>query len=130
MIKALEVLQSIEELETGRKVKIETIYAKVISELPSIKMQPCNDNKPKDKYKLESAQKLQIFKNETTSPIKLKYIDNNGVEQDARGIGAIPNDDLFMIYLIPNLTIKFIDANGECIGIHTTQKKDSILIIE
>lgn len=138
MIEAFGVLQLIEETQSGQKVKIETICAKVIGPITSFKMNPLHENIPRSNLDLiATTNKFQIFKNETSGPVEFRDINSTGDEKRIKknhktggGYTSLASGESFMRSMPTGLRVMIYDINGDCIGFHVTTKENSIILIE
>ena len=136
---SVEILQLIQETQTGEKVNIDSICSKVFGPIKSYKIKPYQENIPKSSWELNSPQKLQfrIFTNKTSGPVEFSILLPDGSEHRILTYGLkknkpifLANGESFMEMYPTGSTLKFFDANGVCIGFHVTTSETSAVHIE
>ena len=78
MSQAVEILQSIEEVQTGKKVNLETLWSKIVGSFKGFQLKPCQENMPPTDVKSDSDSNHQIFTNSTSEPVEIRIIHWNG----------------------------------------------------
>ena len=140
MKQAIDVLQSIEEMQTSKKVKKETIFSKVIGPIKVFKMKPYEENIPRSNFRRNSKSYYSIFTNETGNPIQFSFVLENGIEVRAKEnniatklkdkVITIASGDSHILYIISDVTLKIMNMNDDCIGYHVTTKENAAIHIK
>ena len=141
MIKAVDILQQIEETRIGKKIRIESVFSKIIGPITSFKIEPCIKNIPNSKLKSDAKYIYNIFTNETSGPVEIWVVTPTGddfILKNRNGFSpysetapiSITSGKSSILRLRNGLTLKIIDVNGNCIGYHITTKENSVILIK
>ncbi|PQJ81326.1 hypothetical protein BTO16_01465 [Polaribacter glomeratus] len=140
MKQAIDVLQSIEEMQTSKTVKKETIFSKVIGPIKVLNMKPSKENIPRSNFRRDSERYYSIFTNETGNPIQFSYLFKNGSEfrfkqnniatKQKDELITIASGDSYILYIISDVTLKIMNMNDDCIGYHVTTKENAAIHIK
>ena len=127
---AIEILNSIEEVQTGKKGHLETISSKIYGPFTTFKLKPCLENIPASNPKLPFYSKHQIFTNNTSEKIEFRIIKLDGTEFIQEKYIQLASGESVYQKFLANVSIKVLDGKGNCIGYHVTTKENSVIIIE
>jgi len=127
--------------ELEKKIRIESVFSKIIGPITSFKIEPCIKNIPNSKLKSDAKYIYNIFTNETSGPVEIWVVTPTGddfILKNRNGFSpysetapiSITSGKSSILRLRNGLTLKIIDVNGNCIGYHITTKENSVILIK
>ena len=127
---AVEILRSIEEILTGEKRHLKTIWSKFVGPFTTFKLKPCQENIPASNPIRPSNSKHQIFTNNTSEKIEFRIVNRDGIDIFYEPFNQLESGESVYNPFVANVSIKVLDAKGNCIGYHVTTKENSVILIE